>query len=40
MVDVVDTFLSTLYVITDDFCQAHPHPRGGLLAPRGLPVAR
>jgi hypothetical protein len=39
MVDVVDTFLSTLYVITDDFCQAHPPPRAGL-APRGLPVAR
>ncbi len=31
MVDM-DTFLTTLYVITDDFCQAHP-PRGGL-APR------
>ena len=26
MVDV-DTFLTTLYVITDDFCQAHPPPR-------------
>ena len=32
MVDV-DTFLSTLYVITDDFCQRLTHPRGGL-APR------
>jgi hypothetical protein len=26
MVDM-DTFLTTLYVITDDFCQAHPPPR-------------
>ncbi len=26
MVDV-DTFLTTLYVITDDFCQVHPPPR-------------
>jgi hypothetical protein len=39
MVDVVDTFLTTLYVITDDFCQRLTHPRGAL-APRGLPVAR
>ncbi len=29
MVDV-DTFLTTLYVITDDFCQGFTHPRGGL----------
>jgi hypothetical protein len=25
MVDVVDTFLTTLYVITDDFCQRLTH---------------
>jgi hypothetical protein len=30
MLDVVDTFLTTLYVITDDFCQSHrPKKRPG-----------